>query len=147
MALREFGTQFPDDPIALHHGPAGNDTGLESFHTIQPEDVEPNNTPKIVGAIAVALMVSAAGVALYASHGSSSSQPKQVVAAAAPVTPPPAAAPVDANMPASAPAAAPEPVAPVKAAATEPSAPKPAPVRSASSAKASSSSRGASSAP
>src|SRR5882757_897970 len=116
MSLRDFNTPYSDDPTALHHMPGGNETGLESFHTIQPEDIEPNNTPKIVGAIAVALMVSAAGVALYASHGSSS-QSKQVVAAAAPaapapVTPPPAAAPIpDANMPASAPVAPPARVA------------------------------------
>src|SRR4051812_49962200 len=112
MALREFGTQFPDDPTALHHGPAGNESGLEGFHTTQPEDVEPNNTPKIVGAIAVALMVSVAGVALYASHGGSSSHPKQVAAAPAPVTSAPASAPSaaplpDANIPASTPATAP----------------------------------------
>ena len=51
MTLRDFNnTQFPDDPTALHHGPVGNDSGLENFHTIQPEDIEPNNTPKIVGA-------------------------------------------------------------------------------------------------
>ena len=96
MTLRDFNnTQFPDDPTALHHGPVGNDSGLEDFHTVQPEDIEPNNTPKIVGAIAVALMVGVAGAALYASQGSSS-HPKQVTAAAAPVapvTPPPAAMP------------------------------------------------------
>jgi len=118
MSLRDFNNgQFPDDPTALHNGPAGNESGLENFHTVQPEDIEPSNTPKIVGAIAVALMVSAAGVALYASQGSTSSQPKQMVAAApsAPVNTPPAVAPIaDADIP----AAAPEPVAPVKLAST-----------------------------
>ncbi len=110
MSLRDFNsTSFPDDPTALHHGPAGNETGLENFHTVQPEDIEPNNTPKIIGAVAVALMVGVAGVALYTSQASHSS--KQIVAAApampAPVAPPPAAAPVsDATLPASAPAAA-----------------------------------------
>src|SRR4051812_43317947 len=116
MSLRDFNNgQFPDDPTALHHETAGNESGLENFHTIQPEDIEPNNTPKIVGAIAVALMVSAAGVGLYATQSSSSSH-KQMVAAApvasAPVAAPPAAAPVsDALTP-----AAPEPATPVKAA-------------------------------
>ena len=33
----------------------------DSFHTVNPEEREPNNTPKIVGAVAVALMVGAAG--------------------------------------------------------------------------------------
>ena len=147
MTLRDFNNgQFPDDPTALHHVPMGNESGLENFHTIQPEDIEPSNTPKIVGAIAVALMVGVAGVALYASQGSSP-QPKQMIAAApaAPVNTPPAAAPLpDANMPANTPAAAPEPAAPVKSAATVPEAPKPAPVKSASAAKSSSASNSAS---
>jgi hypothetical protein len=118
MSLRDFNnTSFPDDPTALHHDAAGNESGLGNFHTVQPEDIEPNNTPKIVGAIAVALMVCAAGVALYASQGSSThakQMAKQMVAAApampapAPVAPPPAAAPMPA---AETPAAAPEPVA------------------------------------
>ena len=130
MSLRDFHTPYSDDPTALHHMPKGNETGLESFHTVQPEDIEPNNMPKIVGAVAVALMVSAAGVALYASQGSSSSQPKQMIAAApaatVPVNPVPAAAPLpDAGIPASTP---------------EPAAPKPAPVKSASATKSSSSS-------
>jgi hypothetical protein len=148
MSLRDFNnTPFPDDPTALHHGPVGNETGLENFHTVQPEDIEPNNTPKIVGAIAVALMVGVAGVALYTSQGSST-HAKQMVAAVpaptAPVNPPPAAAPLpDANMPASAPLAAPEP-APVKSAATEPAAPKSAPVKSASVAKSQSASESSS---
>ena len=110
MSLRDFQTPYSDDPTALHHLPGGNETGLESFHTVQPEDIEPNNMPKIVGAIAVALMVSAAGVAFYASQGASS-QPKQMIAAApaapVPVNPVPAAAPLpDANMPATTPPAA-----------------------------------------
>jgi hypothetical protein len=112
MSLRDFNnTSFPDDPTALHHDAAGNESGLGNFHTVQPEDIEPNNTPKIVGAIAVALMVGVAGVALYASQGSSTPT-KQMVAAApaapAPVASPPAAAPMPA---AETPAAAPEPVA------------------------------------
>jgi len=126
MSLRDFNTPYSDDPTALHHMPGGNETGLQSFHTIQPDDIEPNNTPKIVGAIAVALMVGAAGVALYASHGSSS-QSKQMVAAAtpaatAPVAPPPAAAPLaDATMPASAPVASPvQATKAAKAATTDP---------------------------
>ena len=143
MSLRDFNnTPFPDDPTALHNGPVGNESGLENFHTIQPEDVEPNNTPKIVGAIAVALMVSAAAVGLYTAQHSSSSEPKQMVAAApaasAPVAPPAAAPIPDANIPASTPAAAPEPAAPVKSAAL-PVAPKPAPVKSAAASRAPSS--------
>jgi hypothetical protein len=140
MSLRDFNnTPFPDDPTALHNRPVGNESGLGNFHTVQPEDIEPNNTPKIVGAIAVALMVGAAGVALYTSQGSSPSQSKQMVAAAPaptmPVNTPPAAAPLpDASMPASAPVAAPEPV---KSAATEPAAPKSAPIKSAGIAKSS----------
>lgn len=135
MSLRDFNnTPFPDDPTALHHGPVGNESGLENFHTVQPEDIEPNNTPKIVGAIAVALMVSAAGIALYTTQNASSPH-KQVVASApavsAPVAPPPAAAPVsDAVMP----AAAPEPAAPVKSASIVP---KSTPAKSASAASSS----------
>jgi len=146
MSLRDFNsTSFPDDPTSLHHGPAGNETGLENFHTVQPEDVEPNNTPRIIGAVAVALMVGAAGVALYTSQDFHSS--KQIVAAApsmpAPVAPPPAAAPVsDATMPASAPAASPETAVPVQAAAAQA---KSAPVKSASAAKPAASSGAASS--
>src|SRR5690348_13359652 len=107
MSLRDFNNApFPDDPRALHNEPLGNSAGLESFHTIQPEDVAPNNTPKIVGAVAVALMVGVAGIALYASSGK---HPAQVVAAAAPVSepaPPPAPAAMtpDASMPATPPA-------------------------------------------
>jgi len=123
MSLRDFNAPFPNDPRALHNEPLGNSAGLESFHTTQPEDIAPSKTPKIVGAVAVALMIGAAGVALYASAGRSV-QPKAVVAAnavSAPVQPAPAPQPVamtpDANMPATPPAAAdnaPAPAAPVK---------------------------------
>lgn len=121
MSLRDFNAPVCDDPIALHHQPVGNATGLENFHTIHPEDIEPNNTPKIVGALAVALMIGAAGTALYTSI--SSQPPKPVTMAAnlpAPAAPPaplPAAVTPDANTPASMPAAtemAPTP-APVQA--------------------------------
>lgn len=110
MSLRDFQTPYSDDPTALHHMPQGNETGLESFHTVQPEDIEPNNMPKIVGAIAVALMVSAAGMAFYASQGALS-QSKQMIAVApaatVPVNPVPAAAPLpDADMPATTPPSA-----------------------------------------
>ena len=54
---------------------------------VQPEDIAPNNTPKIVGAVAVALMIGAAGVALYAHAGNQ--QPKPVVAASNLPPPPP----------------------------------------------------------
>ena len=55
MSLRDFDAPFPNDPRALHNEPLGNGAGLENFHTTQPEDIEPNNTPKIIGAVAVAL--------------------------------------------------------------------------------------------
>jgi hypothetical protein len=126
MSLRDFNST-DDRIISLQHEPLGNGGGLDSFHTVQPEDLAPSKTPKIVGAVAVALMIGVAGVALYANSGSSM-KPKQVVTASnlpAPA-PAPVAAPVqqaaitpDANMPASAPAAldvSPAPVAPVKAA-------------------------------
>ena len=59
MSLRDFNAPFEMIPSVLHHEPGGNGTGLENFHTVQPEDIEPNNTPKIVGAVAVALMLGA----------------------------------------------------------------------------------------
>ena len=80
MSLRDFNAPFPDDPRALHNEPLGNSAGLETFHTKQPEDIAPNNMPKIVGAVAVALMIGGAGIALYTSAGRSM-QTKPVVAA------------------------------------------------------------------
>jgi hypothetical protein len=111
MSLRDFNNApFPDDPRALHNDPLGNSAGLESFHTVQPEDIAPNNTPKIVGAVAVALMVGVAGIALYASN--SGKHPAAVVATATPATPvvseplpAPAAAAPDASAPLAPPAA------------------------------------------
>jgi hypothetical protein len=95
MSLRDFNA-IDDRPISLHNQPVGNESGLGSFHTVQPEDMEPSNTPKIVGALAVALLVGAAGFGLYANSGSSS-HPKPVVMAsnspAPSVTPTGAAAP------------------------------------------------------
>jgi hypothetical protein len=79
MSLRDFNNTLSDDPIALHTTPLGNGAGLDSFHTTNPEDREPNNTPKIVGALAVALMVGVAGIGLYAATGSAS-HPKPMVA-------------------------------------------------------------------
>ncbi len=63
MSLRDFNAPFPNDPRALHNAPLGNSSGLEGFHTKQPEDIAPNNMPKIVGAVAVTLMIGAAGLA------------------------------------------------------------------------------------
>ena len=113
MSLRDFNE--PSQPIGtLHTDPSGNSAGLDAFHTVHPEERAPNNTPKIVGALAVALMVGAAGIGLYAYSGSSA-QPKPVVAdnslpqppaAAAPVAPPPAPAQQADNSPAPAPATA-----------------------------------------
>ena len=108
MSLRDFNAPFPSDPRALHNEPLGNSAGLKSFHTTQPQDSEPNNMPKIIGAAVVALMVGTAGVVLYASSGS---QPKPVVTASNEPAPPPApAAPaasmaMDANTPAAQPVA------------------------------------------
>src|SRR6266702_3859519 len=100
MSLRDFNAPSSADPIALHNAPSGNGAGLNSFHTRQPEDIVPSNTPKIVGAAAVALIIGVAGAALYASAGKSA-QPKPVVAASnLPAPAPPA--------PTSLPAAAPE---------------------------------------
>jgi len=120
MALRDFNNDapFPADPRALHNEPLGNGAGLQNFHTTQPEDIEPNNMPKIVGAIAVALMLGAAGVALYASSGS---HPATVATASntqtalpPPPAPAPAAATPDASMPATPPAADNTPATPMK---------------------------------
>ena len=49
MSLHELNEQS----LPLHADPAGNGAGLSSFHTTNPEDREPNNTPKIIGALAV----------------------------------------------------------------------------------------------
>ena len=91
MSLRDdINTPAFDDPTALHHEPLGNGAGLSDFHTVNVEEKERSNTPKIVGAVAVALMVGVAAVGLYANMGHS---PKPVVADNAvpktvPVTPP-----------------------------------------------------------
>jgi hypothetical protein len=89
MSLRDFNA-IDDDPISLHNQPLGNESGLGNFHTVQPDDVAPSSTPKIVGALAVALMVGAAGVGIYATSGSSP-HPKPIVTASN-VPAPPAAA-------------------------------------------------------
>jgi hypothetical protein len=115
MSLRDFNSN-DDRPISLQNDPQGNGAGLDSFHTVHPEDVEPSATPKIVGAVAVALMIGVAGVALYA-HSTSAMQNKPLVTAsnlpAAPAPAPMAAAPApeqqaavtpDANTPATTPA-------------------------------------------
>ena len=104
MSLRDFNSA-DDRIIPLQHEPLGNADGLGSFHTVNPENLEPSNTPKIVGALAVALMIGVAGISLYA-HSGSSMQIKPVVTASnVPATAPvqQAAISPDANMPASAP--------------------------------------------
>ena len=129
MSLRDFNE--PSEPVALHTDPSGNSAGLAGFHTTNPEEREPSNTPKIVGALAVALMVGVAGIGLYAYSGSSQ-QAKPVVAdnslpqpaAAAPIAPPAAPAQQAANTPA-------DTSAPAPAAATDNSTPAPAPVKEA----------------
>ena len=74
MSLRDFNSPS-DDPITLHNSPWGNGGGLGNFHTTNPEDREPNNTPKIEGALAVALMIGAAGMGLFAYASGSSNKP------------------------------------------------------------------------
>jgi hypothetical protein len=128
MSLRDFNSPS-DDPIALHNSPQGNGAGLGNFHTINPEDREPNNTPKIVGALAVALIVGVAGIGLY-SYSGSASHPKPIVASnnlpsatPAPPASQPAAMTPDTSAGPSAPPA-PAPAASMNS--------KPAPVKSAS---------------
>ena len=140
MSLRDdINTPAFDDPTALHHEPLGNGAGLSNFHTVNVEESERSNTPKIVGAVAVALMVGVAAVGLYANMGHSTKPvvadnavpktvpvtPPQQTAMAAPDSSTSAPAP-DANSSASTPAPTPEPAATK----TEPS--KPAPVHTAS---------------
>jgi hypothetical protein len=133
MSLRDFNTPASDDPIALHNEPLGNGAGLSDFHTVNVEESERSNTPKIVGAVAVALMVGAAAVGLYAYSGPST---KPVVAdntlpKTAPVAPPPQQTAMAQDNSASAPApqsAAPTPppaATPSPAATTEPATPAP----------------------
>jgi outer membrane biosynthesis protein TonB len=128
MSLRDFNNTLSDDPIALHTTPLGNGAGLDSFHTTNPEDREPNNTPKIVGALAVALIVGVAGIGLYAATGSAS-HPKPMVASnilpSAPPAPIAQAAPDPAAMTQAPQASAsvasePAPMAPVKTASAKP---------------------------
>ena len=134
MSLRDFNTPASDDPIALHNEPLGNGEGLSTFHTVNVKESERSNTPQIVGAVAVALLVGAAAVGIYAYSGPST---KSVVAnnslpqtvPATPPAPPPqqtAMAPDNSTPP---PAAA-APVTPAPASTTESA--KPAPVRTAS---------------
>ena len=133
MSLRDFNSPS-DDPIALHNSPLGNGTGLGNFHTTNPEDREPNNTPKIVGALAVALMIGVAGVGLYAYSGSSSNKPV-MASNTLPAQPIPPASAQPAPEPAAQPAAmtpAPEATpAPMPAASTDTDSKPIAPVKSA----------------
>jgi hypothetical protein len=134
MSLRDFNSSSEDRPIILNneslsHEAGGNGAGLGSFHTVNPEDREPNNTPKIIGALAVALMVGAAGAYVYSVSGKSM-QPAAVqtasnIPAPAPLPPAPqpaadttAPAPAADATPVSAPAPAPAPE--VKSASTKP---------------------------
>ena len=127
MSLRDIYANNEPRNISLHTESQGNGAGLGNFHTTNPEDREPNNAGKIVGALAVALMVGAAGIGLYATSGSSTTAKPMVSAKNAPVLPPPAAmpapqqeamtAPADADTPASTSSTDAMPVpAPVKAA-------------------------------
>ena len=69
MSLRDFNASSDDRPVVLNTEPLGNGSGLGSFHTVNQEEREPNNTPKIVGALAVALMVGAGGIYFYSMTG------------------------------------------------------------------------------
>jgi hypothetical protein len=127
MSLRDFNSN-DDRPISLQNEPLGNGSGLDAFHTVHPEASESVSTPKIVGAVAVALMIGVAGVALYA-HSTASMQPKPVVTASnlpSPTLP----APVPAAAPAPQQQAAMTPDANTPAAASD-NTPAPAPVKSA----------------
>jgi hypothetical protein len=133
MSLRDFNST-DDRSTSLQNEPLGNGSGLGSFHTVNPEDVAPSNTPKIVGALAVALIVGAVGAGVYSFSGSpakpvtmASNQPASVPVAPAPATPPPpqqTAMTPDANASANTPAAA--TAKPVKTVKTKTASAKPA---------------------
>ena len=129
MSLRDIYGNNNDTPVILNTEPLGNGSGLGDFHTVNPEEREPNNMPKIIGGLAVALMVGAAGAYVYSVSGTSNAMPpvKPITTAQAippaPMAPPaatPAAdtstAPIDNSAMATpaatpaAPVAAPEPV-------------------------------------
>ena len=111
------------DPVIVDDRIVDDGGALDSFHTTNPEDREPNNTGKILGALAVALMVGAAGIYAYQVSGHSVNTRSTVVASApqpapmqtAAATPPaPAPAPVaQDNTPAAAPTDATPAPAPV----------------------------------
>jgi hypothetical protein len=98
MSLRDFNTPSDERTVILHHEPMGNGSGLSSFHTVSPEERHPNNTGKMVGALAVALMVGGAG--LYAYTASSPANNPQPVAVAANTPAPPPAQPAPMMAPA-----------------------------------------------
>jgi hypothetical protein len=129
MSLRDFNSPANDRPVALNHEPNGNGTGLGEFHTVHPEETEPNNTGKIVGALAVALMVGAAGIYAYTISGHAANPAPMQQTASLPKAPPPVAPPAmtapapdstvpDAAAPVSTPEPAPQPA--MKAAETKP---------------------------
>jgi len=139
MSLRDFNMPASDDPTALHNMPLGNGAGLSDFHTVNVKESDRSSTPKIVGAVAVALMVGVAAVGLYAYSGPSA-KPAPVVAdntlpKTVPVTPPQQTAAIapDSSMSTPAPdasAATPAPAPEPAATKMEPA--KPAPVHTAS---------------
>lgn len=139
MSLRDFGPS-EERTLTLNHEPlsheaGGNGSGLGEFHTVHPEEIEPNNTGKIVGALAVALMVGAAGVYAYTMTGHSANTVplQQTASLPKPMPAPPPAMPVPAPemaAPVAEPVAAPAPVTepaaverPVKSAAAKTAAP------------------------
>ncbi len=131
MSLRDFNSSSDDRPVILNTDPVGNAGGLGGFHTVNPEDREPNNIPKIVGGLVVALMLGGAGAYIYSVSGSAPKQ--QVVAsnqqlppAPAPQAAPPAPMPASDSNTAATPAAAPMPAADATPT------PKSTPIRSAS---------------
>lgn len=123
MTLRDFGPAEESTVILnreqLSHEVGGNGAGLNEFHTVHPEEIEPNNTGRIVGALAVALMVGAAGVYAYSMSGHAANPaPMQQTASLPKAAPPPIAPPA---------MTAPEMAAPVTEPVATP-APAPAPV-------------------
>lgn len=135
MSLRDFGPS-EERTVTLNHEPlsheaGGNGSGLGEFHTVHPEEIEPNNTGKIIGALAVALMVGAAGVYAYTMTGHSANTVplQQTAGLPKPMPAPPPATPApEMAAPVAEPVAAPvtEPAAverPVKSAAAKTAAP------------------------
>src|ERR1700753_1415799 len=88
MSLRDFNSSTDDRPVILNTDPEGNAGGLGDFHTTSPADLEPNNTPKIIGALAVALMLGGAGAYIYSVSGQAAHKQQVVASNTAPAPAP-----------------------------------------------------------